>query len=155
MPRLTASAARPAREGCPPVQLVTRTTSGVGTPGLLLKEGPDPMAETPANESRQIQLRIDESKMNSTYANTIRTSTTNDEVVLDFGMNLPVPGADNNPVLVFAVGSRVIMNWAAAKRLAISLGQVVRQFEERNGTIELNQPGAAGKSGGDKPKLSN
>ncbi len=113
------------------------------------------MAETPANESRQIQLRIDESKMNSTYANTIRTSTTNDEVVLDFGMNLPVPGADNNPVLVFAVGSRVIMNWAAAKRLAISLGQVVRQFEERNGTIELNQPGAAGKSGGDKPKLSN
>lgn len=109
------------------------------------------MAETPAQgESRQIQLRIDESKMNSCYANTIRTSTTNDEVVLDFGMNLPVQGQDNQPALLFAVGSRVVMNWGGAKRLAISLGQVVRQYEERNGAINIGQPG----SGGGAPKLS-
>src|SRR3954467_4416130 len=95
-------------------------------------------------DSRQVQLRIDESKMNTTYANTIRTSTTQDEVVLDFGMNLPVPGPDNNPVLVFNVGSRVVMNWSGAKRLAISLGQVVRQFEERNGEINIGQRGQAG-----------
>ncbi len=91
-------------------------------------------------ETRQVQLRIDESKMGTTYANTIRTSTTQDEVVLDFGINLPVPSQDNQPTLVFSVGSRVIMNWAAAKRLAINLGQVVRQFEERNGEIQLNAP---------------
>lgn len=97
------------------------------------------MSDTPQpqGEQRQIQLRIDESKMHSSYANTIRTSTTNDEVVLDFGMNLPVPGPDNQPALLFTVGSRVVMNWAGAKRLAISLGQVVRQFEERNGTINI------------------
>ena len=102
------------------------------------------MSETPQpqGEQRQIQLRIDESKMHSSYANTIRTSTTNDEVVLDFGMNLPVPGQDNQPALLFTVGSRVVMNGAGAKRLAISLGQVVRQFEERNGTINIGQPGA-------------
>ncbi len=35
--------------------------------------------------------------MTSTYANTIRTSTTADEVVLDFGMNLPVQGPDGRP----------------------------------------------------------
>jgi len=98
----------------------------------------------PPAEQRQIQLRIDESKMGTTYANTIRTSTTQDEVVLDFGMNLPVPGQDNQPVLVFAVGSRVVMNWAGAKRLAISLGQVVRQFEERAGEINLGQRQAPG-----------
>lgn len=96
------------------------------------------MADTPQAETRQVQLRIDESRMSTTYANTIRTSTTQDEVVLDFGMNLPVPGPDNNPVLVFNVGSRIVMNWAGAKRLAISLGQVVRQFEERNGEIVIN-----------------
>jgi hypothetical protein len=90
-------------------------------------------------EQRQIQLRIDESRMNTTYANTIRTSTTAEEVVLDFGMNLPMPGQDNQPVLVFAVGSRVVMNWKGAKRLAISLGQVIRQYEERNGVIDLGQ----------------
>lgn len=88
-------------------------------------------------QQQQIQLRIDESKMNSTYANTIRTSTTQDEVVLDFGMNLPMQGENNQPTLLFTVGSRVIMNWPGAKRLAISLSQVIRQFEERNGEIQI------------------
>ena len=37
------------------------------------------------------------------------------------------------------MGSRVVMNWRGAKRLAISLGQVIRQFEERNGVIDLGQ----------------
>ena len=102
------------------------------------------MAES--GDQQQIQLRIDESKMNTTYANTIRTSTTGDEVVLDFGMNLPAPTADGSPALVFSVTSRVVMNWVAAKRMAISLGQAVRQYEERNGEIQLEQraeePGA-------------
>jgi hypothetical protein len=110
-------------------------------------ENPQPQGET-----RQVQLRIDESKMQTTYANTIRTSTTQDEVVLDFGMNLPVPGPDNQPVLVFGVGSRVVMNWGGAKRLAISLGQVVRQFEERNGEINIGQQ--QGGRGGQTPRLS-
>ena len=106
------------------------------------------MADTPTpdagGEQRQIQLRIDESKMTNTYANTIRTSTTQDEVVLDFGMNLPMQGPDNQPMLVFNVGSRVIMNWPASKRLAINLGQVIRQYEERNGEIQLQRAPADG-----------
>ncbi|HNB59984.1 MAG TPA: DUF3467 domain-containing protein [Phycisphaerales bacterium] len=99
-------------------------------------------------DQRQVQLRIDESKMNTTYANTIRTSTTGDEVVLDFGVNLPVPTQDNQPALQFSVTSRVVLNWRGAKRLAISLGQVIRQFEERNGEIQLNPGGEGG------PRLS-
>ncbi|TVQ61634.1 MAG: DUF3467 domain-containing protein [Phycisphaerales bacterium] len=100
-------------------------------------------------QQRQIQLRIDESKMTTTYSNTIRTSTTQDEVVMDYGMNMPVQGQDGQPAMLFAVGSRVIMNWQAAKRLAISLGQVIRQYEERHGEIELqNQPRPAGPQGG-------
>jgi uncharacterized protein DUF3467 len=74
---------------------------------------------TPQNQERQIQLRIDESKMATTYANTIRTSTMPDEIVMDFGINMPMPTPDNQPTLVFSVGSRVVMNWSAAKRLAI------------------------------------
>jgi hypothetical protein len=90
-------------------------------------------------DQRQIQLRIDESKMATTYANTIRTSTMPDEMVMDFGINMPMPTPDGQAVLVFSVGSRVIMNWAAAKRLAISLGQAVRQYEEQHGEIKLQQ----------------
>ena len=104
-------------------------------------------------KTQQIQLRIDESKMVSTYANTIRTSTTTDEVVMDFGMNLPVQGPDNQAALMFNVGSRIIMNWGGAKRLAITLGQVVRQYEERNGEIRLPTPGKPAEES-DKPKLA-
>ncbi|MFN0010860.1 MAG: DUF3467 domain-containing protein [Phycisphaerales bacterium] len=101
-------------------------------------------------QQRQVQLRIDESKMETTYANTIRTSTTPDEVILDFGVNLPMPSNNNtsDPVLVFSVGSRVVMNWRGAKRLAISLGQVIRQYEQANGEINLNPDNAGG------PKLA-
>ena len=94
------------------------------------------MSETPPQ--RQVQLRIDETKMGTTYANTIRTSTTPEEVVLDFGMNLPMPANEGQPqVIAFNVGSRVVLNWRGAKRLAISLGQAIRQFEERNGEINI------------------
>ncbi|MFI4916525.1 MAG: DUF3467 domain-containing protein [Phycisphaerales bacterium JB060] len=113
------------------------------------------MAENP--QQQQVQLRIDESKMQTTYANTIRSSTTQDEVVLDFGMNLPMQGNDGKPVLNFSVGSRIVTNWAGAKRLAISMGQMVRQYEERNGEIQINrgqpQPGP-GSDAGDGPRLS-
>ncbi|MBM4107787.1 MAG: DUF3467 domain-containing protein [Phycisphaerae bacterium] len=118
------------------------------------------MTETNAgagkDNQQQIQLRIDESKMATAYANTIRTSTTQDEVVMDFGLNMPVPGPDNQPMLLFSVGSRVVMNWQGAKRLAISLGQIIRQYEEQNGEIQIQQAqqrrpaGAAGQA----PKLS-
>lgn len=104
---------------------------------------------TTGPQQQQIQLRIDESKMATCYANTIRTSTMQDELVMDFGINMPMPGENNQPVFNFAVGSRVIMNWSAAKRLAISLGQAVRQFEEQNGEIKLQGGGGPG------PKLAN
>ena len=112
-----------------------------------------------APQQQQVQLRIDESKMSTTYANTIRTATTIDEVVLDFGVNLPMPGPENQPTLLFSVGSRVVMNWRGAKRLAISLGQVIRQFEERNGEINLGMPGQGGggeggQGGGGVPRLA-
>ncbi|MGP1308796.1 MAG: DUF3467 domain-containing protein [Phycisphaerales bacterium] len=98
------------------------------------------MAEQAAQQQgRQVQLRIDESRMNTTYANTIRTATTAEEVVLDFGLNMPAASQNNQPSMTFAVGSRVVMNWTGAKRLALSLQQIVGQYEKQFGTIELNQ----------------
>lgn len=96
------------------------------------------MSEQQSNQ-QQIQLRIDESKMTTSYANTIRTSNTNDEIILDFGLNIPMQHPGQQPMMVFSVGSRVVMNWAGAKRLAMSVGQAVRAYEERFGEIEINQ----------------
>jgi len=105
-------------------------------------------------QQQQVQLRIDETKMVTTYANTIRTSTTSDEVVLDFGMNLPTSGPDGQPALLFSVGSRVVMNWSGAKRLAITLGQVIRQFEERNGEIVIQRGPEGGVDPASTPHLA-
>ena len=92
-------------------------------------------------EQRQVQIRIDESRMNTSYANTIRTTSTHDEVVLDFGLNLPAQAQNNQPTMVFAVGSRVVLNWAGAKRLAQSLGQLISSYEKEKGEINLNPRG--------------
>ncbi len=96
------------------------------------------MSENPPGQ--QVQLRFDDTKMTTTYANTIRSMTTGDEIVLDFGMNLPMQGPNNQPMVVVHLGSRVIMNWTAAKRLAMQIGGAVRQYEERNGEIQLDAP---------------
>ena len=99
------------------------------------------MADQP-NEGRQVQLRIDEQHMETTYANTIRTATTMDEVVLDFGLNLPMQGGPNqDPFMVFSIGSRVVLNWSGAKRLMMTLHQAVSAYEQRHGEITVGQPG--------------
>ncbi len=90
------------------------------------------------NQQQQIQIRLDESKMATVYANTIRTSTTQDEVALDFGFNLPMQQGPDQPVVMnFHVGSRVIMNWQGAKRLMMSLQQLIQNYENAVGVIEL------------------
>jgi hypothetical protein len=93
--------------------------------------------QQPQQGQQQVQLRIDESKMQTTYANTIRTSTTNDELIMDFGLNIPMQNPGQQPMLVFSIGSRVVMNWSAAKRLAMTVGGAVRQYEDRFGEIEV------------------
>lgn len=96
----------------------------------------DPKPTQPAQQS--IQIRVDESKMATVYANTIRTTTTADEIILDFGMNLPIQtGPGEQMGMQFNVGSRVIMNWTGAKRLSMSLQQAVNAYEQHYGPIEL------------------
>lgn len=85
------------------------------------------MSGTP--NQQQVQIRIDESKMHTSYANTIRTTNTQDEVVIDFGLNIPAQMPDGAPVMNFAVGSRVVLNWNGAKRLAQTLTDLVGRYE--------------------------
>ena len=86
---------------------------------------------------RQIQLRIDEREMRSSYANAFRTNGTAEEVILDFGFNT-VAEQEKQPVITFKVNDRVIMNYYSAKRLALTLGQLIRRHEEQFGMLELD-----------------
>ena len=89
---------------------------------------------------RQIRLRVDEREMASSYANAFRTNGTAEEVMLDFGVNLmnPAPGQEVEGEIVFKVSNRVVMNYYSAKRLAITLSQLIRRHEEGFGELELD-----------------
>jgi hypothetical protein len=89
---------------------------------------------------QQVRVRFDEREMKTAYANAFRTNGTDDEVILDLGMNFVLPPAekDAQPEIAFKVTDRIVMNYYSAKRLAIMLSQVIRRHEEQFGTLELD-----------------
>ena len=91
---------------------------------------------------RQVRLRIDERNMRSGYANAFRTNGTAEEVMLDFGLNVVNPLAQqkpkDQPEIIFQINERVILNYYTAKRLAITLSQLIRRHEEQFGELELD-----------------
>jgi hypothetical protein len=103
---------------------------------------PEKVVEDQAREQtgqQQIRLRVDERSMKTDYANAFRTNATAEEVLLDFGLNLVAPTAQQNqPEIIFQVTERVIMNYYSAKRLAITLSQMIRRHEEQFGALELD-----------------
>ena len=94
----------------------------------------------PQGEQRQIQIRMDDSQMRSSYANGFRTNTTAEEIIVDFGLNLPVlPGQQSDKQeMLLKLDTRVIMNYYSAKRLALTLSQMVHQHEQQFGELQLD-----------------
>ncbi len=95
---------------------------------------------------RQVRLRIDEREMRTSYTNAYRTNTTSEEVVIDFGMNLMTPAqqggqegqGQSQGEILFKANDRIVMNYYTAKRLAMTMSQIVRQYEQRFGELKLN-----------------
>lgn len=104
----------------------------------------DSQVEQQAQEQtggRKVRLRVDQRDLRTSYANGFRTQFTAEEVVIDFGMNLVDQStqSDADEVnCIFRVNDRIIMNYYSAKRLAISLGQQVRRYEDQFGPLELS-----------------
>lgn len=84
-------------------------------------------------------LRMHWEKTVTNYANFVVITSTPEEILLNFALNLnpPQPG---QPTEV-DVSSRVILTYPAAKRLAMALGGVLQQYEAAHGTINA-MPGA-------------
>ena len=93
---------------------------------------------------QQIRLNIDDRNLTTTYVNAFRTHTTPDEVFVDLGLNVllrPPTQVEDKATpgeMVLQLQNRAICNYATAKRLAITLGQIVRAYEERFGEIKLD-----------------
>ena len=120
----------------------------------MAKETPETSGDKPIEEQareqtgqRQVRLRIDERNMRSGYANAFRTNGTAEEVMLDFGLNVVSPATQSpdkgekkqaQPEIIFQVSERVILNYYSAKRLAITLSQLIRQHEDQFGELEMD-----------------
>jgi len=89
---------------------------------------------------QQVRVRLDERDMTTAYANACRSNGTAEEVLLDFGINTVVPAGepDGKPEILFNVTNRIVLNYYSAKRLAISLSQLIRRHEEQFGELELD-----------------
>ena len=90
-----------------------------------------------------VQVLLDERDLKSMYSNAYRIHTSAEEVVIDLGFNMPNPNPNpqQGQQLLFKVTDRVIMSYSNAKRLAASLTQLIRRYEQQFGEIPV-QPAA-------------
>lgn len=89
-------------------------------------------------QPQQVQMQVDERDMRTLYSNTARFHATGEEVVIDLCFNMPNPNP--NPQagqiqLLMKVLDRVVLSYSNAKRLANSLTQLVKRYEQQFGEI--------------------
>src|ERR1051325_6169747 len=88
-----------------------------------------------------VQVLLDERELRTIYTNAYRIHTAAEEVVIDLGFNMPNPNPQQGQTqLLFKVTDRVIMSYSAAKRLTLSLTQLIKRYEQQFGEIAV-QPG--------------
>jgi hypothetical protein len=87
------------------------------------------------------QVIIDDRDLEMVYANAYRIHAA-DEVVVDLGYNMPNPNPtqQGQQQVLYKGSHRVVMSYANAKRLAGSLVQLIKRYEQQFGEIKLPQP---------------
>lgn len=86
-------------------------------------------------ETGATKIKWDGSKMNSAYANVCNVTSTREEVSLLFGTNQTWSRGGSE--VVVELSDRVILNPYAAKRLSLLLQNVVSEYENRFGEIQV------------------
>ena len=84
------------------------------------------------------KLKWDDSKMKSSYANVCNVTSTREEVVMLFGVNQAWNRGQNE--VTIQLTDRIIISPYAAKRLNMLLDGVVKEYEKRFGTLNIDQP---------------
>ena len=85
---------------------------------------------------RGAQLRWDDQRMATTFANVVNIQSNREQVDLFFGTN-QTWNAANEKTLTIELTNRIILSPFAAKRLWLGLAGVMREYEERYGKLGL------------------
>jgi hypothetical protein len=86
---------------------------------------------------REAQLRWDDQKMLTSFANVVNIQSTREQVDLFFGTN-QTWNAANEKTLTIELSNRVILSPFAAKRLSEALNGVLREYETRYGKLAVD-----------------
>jgi hypothetical protein len=110
-------------------------------PGAALRRGrgDEPMADSARRDispTTEAKLRWDDQKMATTFANVVNIQSTREQVDLFFGTN-QTWNAANEKTLTIELSNRIILSPFAAKRLALALDGVLREYESRYGKLNV------------------
>ncbi len=112
-----------------------------GTPRMV--QNPPKIADSTQPPETQVKIKWDDSSMRSVYANVVNAAGTREEIVLLFGMNKAWHSAQKE--LTIQLSDRVVLSPFAAKRLVRLLHNVIRDYERRFGSLEIDSPGEPAK----------
>jgi hypothetical protein len=90
-----------------------------------------------------MKIKWDDSNMKSSYANVCNVTSTREEVVMLFGMNQAWNRGQKE--VTIQLTDRIVISPYAAKRLSMLLGNVVKEYENRFGTLNV-EAGAGGEA---------
>lgn len=85
-----------------------------------------------------MKIKWDDSNMRSGYANVCNVTSTREEVVMLFGINQAWNRGQKE--VTIQLTDRIIISPYAAKRLAVLLDGVVREYEKRFGALNTEAP---------------
>ncbi|MGC3967542.1 MAG: DUF3467 domain-containing protein [Pirellulales bacterium] len=88
-----------------------------------------------STEMRTVAQPIDESKVQTAYANFFRVTNTVEEMIIDFGLNAATAETQHIPV---QLAQRVVVNHYTAKRLLQALAFSIDRHEKAFGVVETN-----------------
>jgi hypothetical protein len=124
--------------------MAEKEKKGAFRPTRVPQADPETPQQAPAPAAGQARstLRIRQDHARTSYSNFTLVTSTPEEVMLGFAVSLMPPGP--NREIQVDLSERIVMTYTSAKRLAITLSQVIQRYEAAHGVIPLQNAPAAG-----------
>jgi hypothetical protein len=97
----------------------------------------EPTPPESQQQSSNLSVTVDERELRTIYSNFYRIFTAPEEVVIDFCFTMPHPQQSGPPQMTVKVTDRMVVSYATAKRLAGSLAQLIKRYEQQFGEINV------------------
>lgn len=103
-------------------------------PATAAAQDTGPAPETAAPPASERRVRLDTSRMKSSYCNVCNATSTREEVVINFGLNQSWDRTDGD--LDIEIQHRIIMSPHAAGKLREVLNELIGEYEGRYGPLK-------------------